>query len=62
MYKTISVKLIDFPDLIRVIKSCKIKHGPFRRHSWVYHIPIKKEQDVTVLLLTLSEKDIKIVQ
>lgn len=58
-YVEISRKHIK--KLQQMIKSCNIRHGPFQRSENIYKIPIKDTGTILLLLLSLSETDIKVI-
>ena len=61
MNNYIIIGYIHLSRLRKTLKACKIKHGPFTRDEKKYLIPIKREPDISILLLSLSDTDIKLL-
>lgn len=57
----IEVNATHLSKLQEIIKKCKVKHGPFLRLGNLYRIPVKNGCGLTVILLALSESNIKLI-
>jgi hypothetical protein len=57
----IEISRKHLPKLQQVLRCCHVRHGPFQRVDNRYLIPIKENNNVLILLLSMSDTDIKIV-
>lgn len=60
MMNNIVISYSHLSRLRKTLKAHNIKHGPFIRDSKKYYITIKRESEMVILLLSLSDTDIKL--